>query len=373
MTLEAAQEHSEAEGRHFPCESCGADLEFNIGVQSLRCPFCGHIKAIDFAADADVHEQDLTARLAAIAQERQRHATGLEDAQEVTCQSCGGTVVFSGTLTSTTCSYCGSPIQRQGVHRAQDRIPADAVLTFAVEPQVARHNLARWVKSRWFAPSEFKKRGVGGKLEGVYLPYFTFDALTYTRYRGERGDHYYVTVGSGNNRRQERRTRWTPAAGAFQRFFDDVLVPAVKGLPKRLLDSLEPWPLGRALPFAPELLAGKLAHTYDVELDVCFEEGKARIEHALAGETRQRIGGDVQRIHAMAVRYDALTYKHLLLPVWLLAYRYGKASYQVAVNACTGEVQGERPYSAWKIAAAVLLGAVAAAAVWWMLGASSVH
>ena len=43
--------------------------------------------------------------------------------------------------------------------------------------------------------------------------------------------------------------------------------------------------------------------------------------------------------------YHALTYKHLLLPVWMLAYRYGKKTYRVVVNAGTGEVQGGRPWS----------------------------
>jgi hypothetical protein len=91
-----------------------------------------------------------------------------------------------------------------------------------------------WVNGRWFAPGEWKKRGVDGKFDGVYMPFFTFDAATFTRYSGERGDAYYVEVGSGEQKRRERRVRWSHAAGAFQRFFDDICIPALQSLPQSL-------------------------------------------------------------------------------------------------------------------------------------------
>jgi hypothetical protein len=81
------------------------------------------------------------------------------------------------------------------------------------------------------------------------------------------------------------------------------------------------------------------------------------MEEAIRTEVRQRIGGDEQEITSLDVQYGALTYKHLLLPVWLLVYRYRDKPFQVAINAATGEVQGERPYSWVKIAFAVLLAA----------------
>ena len=62
-------------------------------------------------------------------------------------------------------------------------------------------------------------------------------------------------------------------------------------------------------------------------------------------------------------RYEAITFKHLLLPVWLLAYRYKDKPYRVVVNACTGEVQGERPYSWVKITFTVLAALLAAGTV----------
>jgi hypothetical protein len=276
-------------------------------------------------------------------------------------------VVFQGTLAGTACSYCGAPTLRDVATEARARLPIDGLLTFAVEADAAKRSLADWVRSRWFAPGDFKARGVSGDLEGAYLPFFTFDAMTSTEYRGERGEHYYVTVGSGKDERREQRTRWYPASGAFQRFFDDVLVSAVRRLPAPLLQKLEPWPLAGVRAYTPDALAGKAVHTYDVELAEAFPEARRQMEEELASDVRARIGGDAQRVHEVQTGFAGLTYKHLLLPVWLLAYRYRDKSYRVAINACTGEVNGERPWSAVKIALAAVAGAAAAAAIAWFV------
>lgn len=360
----AGQTTDEGKARIFPCEGCGADLEFHIGQQRLKCPYCGFEKEIELQDDAEVREQDFHAMLERLRQLREEgHADDQPGDCEVRCESCGGTVLFSGTLTSTDCPYCGSPIQREKIHAATQRVPVDGVLPFLVDHDQAARNLAAWVKSRWFAPNEFLQRGAEGKFNGIYLPYWTFDSMTFNVYEGERGENYTVTVGTGNNRRTETRTRWYPASGRFQRFFDDVLVVASQGLPRDYILALEPWPLRKCLPFTQQVLAGYLARTYDVGLDGGFQDAKRRIDDAIRAEVCRRIGGDKQRIHRLNSRYDAITFKHLLLPVWMLAYRYHGTPYRVFVNAATGEVQGERPYSWVKILLAVLAGAIGVLAV----------
>lgn len=337
--------------RIFPCESCGADLEFHIGQQSLKCPFCGAQKVVESPEQAEIREQDFHEMI-----ERQRRVKEKKkdtkpepDQSEVRCESCGGTVVFSGTLTSTSCPYCGSPIQRENVHSYTERVPVDGVLPFQIDERKAHQRLADWVRSRWFAPNDFLKQGVNGNFNGVYLPYWTFDSLTFTAYTGERGENYTVTVGTGKNRRTETRTRWYPASGTFERFFDDVLVMGTKGLPVSYLKALEPWPLSRCVPFTQQYLAGWLARTYDIELEPAFTHARELIDEQINQDVRRRIGGDRQRVHSVRSRYNAVTFKHLLLPVWMLAYRYKDKPYRVFVNAATGEVQGERPYSWVKI------------------------
>lgn len=349
-------------GRIFPCEKCGADLVFSIGQQSLACPYCGAVKQLTPPADAAIVENDYAAALEQVRAVRKRgeDAAAVTGFYQVRCESCGANVVFQGTLTSSTCPYCASPLQRDKVHDAESRVRVDGVLPFLVPQERAAAHLRDWVRSRWFAPNEFKQLGVQGKFHGCYFPYFTYDALTFTRYEGQRGDHYWETVGSGKDERRVQRTAWTYKFGEFQRLFDDVLVVAASADSADLLQALEPWPLGKCVPFTQEVLAGFYARTYDVPLDEGFRRAKQRIEAALDQDVRQRIGGDEQQVTSQKTAYSAITYKHLLLPVWLLAYRYKEKTYRVTINAATGEVHGERPYSWVKITLFVLLCAALA-------------
>jgi DNA-directed RNA polymerase subunit M/transcription elongation factor TFIIS len=353
-------------GRVFPCEQCGAELLFNIGDQKLKCPHCGFEKEIAPPANAVVAEQDF----AAMVDQLQKQATSRNAEQqqeethnEVRCEGCGANIVFAGTLTSTDCPYCGCPVQREHIHKGGWRIPVDGLLAFVVTREQAANSLANWVRTRWFAPNEFKKRGANGKFNGVYLPFWTFDAMAAVAYDGQRGEHYYETVKRGDQEETVQRTRWWPVSGQFQRFFDDILVAATGGIRRNLIDGLRPWPLQNCRPFTPEVLAGFVSRTYDVELEAGFTVATAEMDSAIGQEVRERIGGDEQQVNDIRRQFSAITFKHVLLPVWMLAYNYRDKTYQVLVNACTGEVDGERPYSPWKIAFAALLGVLATLSV----------
>ena len=366
----AGRTEDEGKGRVFPCPSCGADLVFHIGQQALKCQYCGYEEAIVLPADAEVKERDLDAMLKSLVEHHDKGRNSFEGMKELRCGGCGGTVVFQDTLTSSNCPYCARPIQLDKAVVAKDRIAVDGVLPFLVDHDKAAGSLAAWVKSRWFAPNDFLSQGIRADFNGVYLPYWTFDAMTFTSYRGQRGEDYTVTVGTGKNRRTETRTRWYPASGSFQRFFDDVLVVASKGLNEDCIHELEPWPLPKVATYNQQMIAGFLSRTYDVQLPQGFEAARGRIHNALEADVRRRIGGDRQRIDKMDVRHSAVTFKHLLLPVWMMAYRYHGKAFRVYVNACTGEVQGERPYSWVKITLAVILGLILAGVIYLFLAAN---
>jgi hypothetical protein len=339
---------TEATSRAFPCERCGGDLVFEIGAWELACPYCGFAKEIALEEDAEIGEQDLLSTLERQASERTAEEEG---ASEICCDSCYATVVFRDHLTASRCAYCGAPLQRADANRAEHRVAADAVLPFAIERDAARPAVSRWLRSLWFAPRGFTRSEVPDRVTSVYLPYWAFDAATFTRYAGERG--------SAGRRKNE--VRWQAVAGTFQRLFADVPVAADSALSRPILQGLEPWPLADVRPYAPELLAGHLAKTHDIPLAEGWKLGRDRIEDALRLQVKRRIGGDRQRIHTLWSRFDALSYKHVLLPVWLLTLSHGGRPYRVVVNGATGEVQGERAWSASKIAAAVV-GALAVAA-----------
>lgn len=355
----AGQFVDEGRGRVFPCLSCGSDVVFHPGAQRLRCDHCGAEREVIVDEADEVEERDLASELARIAELRRAGRTadtGVDGLDEVRCDSCGATVVFEPQHGSKRCPFCDSPIQREAAHVAADRVPVDGVLPFGIDGAQATSLIDRWIRKLWFAPSAFTKRGAKGTIEGIYLPYWTYDSHTFTRWAGRRGDHYWVTVGSGKNRRRVRRTRWRSVSGSFGRFFDDVLVVAAEGIDRSSSRALEPWPLDDCVPFSRGFLAGHLAQAYEVDLEPGFDIARGRMRSALEGDVRARIGGDVQRITSMDVRHDAVTYKHLLLPVHVFACRWKNRTYQVLVNAVTGEVRGQRPWSWLKIMLAVLAG-----------------
>lgn len=363
-----ALRHRTEQTRTYPCLQCGGELEWDIGQQQLRCPFCGNVQDM-LDPDVEVVEQDLQEAIAAL-EAGAAASTGVqvEGEKEVVCQNCGGHTTFTGTLTATRCPYCATPIQRDDVHEAPARLTVDGVLPFQVDRPTAEAAIERWIDSRWFAPNEFKRYATTGSFNSVYCAYFTYDAFATTRYTGRRGDHYTVVVGSGQNQRTETRTRWTHAAGTVRDHFDDLPVCANEGLDRRHVQALEPWPTADARPFNPEYLAGHLSRTYDHDVRTCFGPAEERMEEQIRESVRRAIGGDVQQITSMGVHYEGLRYKHLLLPVWLLTVIYAGAPFQVLINGVTGEVQGQRPYSTVKIAVAVAAAIVLAVIAYLVFG-----
>ena len=368
-TGDPARLHRTELTRTYPCSACGGELQFDIAAQDLGCPHCGTHRPIDDTGIDAPQEQDLDAAIAALRSgELERIAATSSDEHEVVCQNCGGHTTFTGSLTATRCPYCATPIQRDDVHQAPARLPVDGVLPFRVAPAAARDEIKQWINSRWFAPNAFKQYSRTGSFASVYGAYFSYDARTRSDYTGQRGDNYTVTVGSGENRRTETRIRWRRVGGTVNNDFDDVTVLANDGLERTHVSALEPWPTGQAKGFNPQYLAGHLARTYDHDVEECFGEAKQRIDAAIEQSIRRDIGGDHQRIHRVNTRYWGLTYKHLLLPLWLLTVIFAGATYQVFINGVTGEVHGQRPYSKVKIALAVLGALIVATTLYFFFG-----
>ena len=280
------------------------------------------------------------------------------NALEVQCQSCGATVTFTPPEVARQCDFCGVQIVAQA--KSADPILApEGVLPFCITQQQANAGLRQWLQSRWFAPNALKQFAQPDSMHGVYLPFWTYDTNTTSYYTGERGEYYYVTEtyyerdAQGNQvarTRQVRHTRWYSASGTVSRWFDDVLVPATISLAQNRLEALEPWDLVSLKPYDPAFLSGFKAQRYQVDLAQGFERVKQIAADVIQSDVRQDIGGDEQRIHNIATHYSGITFKHLLLPVYSGAYHFNQKVFQIVINGRTGEIQGDRPYSFWKIA-----------------------
>ena len=348
----------------WPCEQCGAQLRYAPGQTQLVCDHCGHVQEIPAEAP----------RSRAIALQELDLAKGLRDdlgggqmveVRTTTCPNCGAQVEITGATHATECPFCATPVVLDT--GTQRHIKPQALVPFALTEPQARKAMVAWMGSLWFAPNtllEYARKGRA--LNGVYVPFWTFDADTASRYSGERGEYYYETrtvqvrVNGKMETRQEqvRKTRWYSASGRVARNFDDVLIMASRSLPERLGDELTPWDLGALTPYNPEFLAGFQAEGYTVSLSDGHDEAQDRMAAVILQDVRRDIGGDEQRVHDVSTDWRDETFKHILLPIWMAAYKYNGKSYRFLVNGQTGEVQGERPWSVWKIAFTAIIVAI---------------
>ncbi|MBL0225089.1 MAG: hypothetical protein IPQ16_05780 [Geobacteraceae bacterium] len=340
----------------FPCTSCGARLEFSPGAATLKCPYCGQENRLEKPA-GQVQELDFYEFFARASEQGES-----EEKQTVTCSSCSAASTVDRDVSMNSCPFCGSRLTAQA--RASRLIKPGAVLPFKITRTRAAGEFRTWLSGLWFAPGELKNyASTSGGIKGMYIPCWTYDSRVTTQYEGQRGEDYYETEqyeeedSKGNKVSRSRRvthTRWLHANGVVENRFDDVLVMAGRSLPAEIISSLEPWDLKNLVPYSDQFMSGFQAEAYQLDLGEGFEKAKGIMDGVVRRSIERDIGGDRQQISAARSQYDNITFKHVLLPVWISAYRYRDRTFRFIVNARTGQVQGERPWSVFKIALAVV-------------------
>jgi DNA-directed RNA polymerase subunit RPC12/RpoP len=341
----------------YPCSNCGASVEYAPGTTVLACPYCGAKTPLQ-PTGVQVREHSY-AEFAGLP----RKPIATLAPHVFKCRGCGA--VTESDKLSDRCQFCDAPLVADGTDG--DMVMPEAVLPFDLDRARMREALRKWASSRWFAPSSLKKVTEAESSRSTYLPHWTYDAETTSAYQGERGDHYWETETYTENgetkTRQVQRTAWHPVQGVVDRGFDDVLVTGTTKVAPKHLDTLEPWPLPDAEAYRPEYLAGHETLRYDVEPEQGLAQAQETMRSVIRDDCRRDIGGDEQRVHSVDTEYRAVMFKLMLLPVWVAVYLHAGRTYNVLVNGRTGEVAGERPYSALKIALAITLAVVVIAAV----------
>ena len=290
------------------------------------------------------------------------------EAKVVQCDNCGANTTLPTGVTSDTCGFCGSPLVIANARQTQLLKP-HYVLPFLMDDREAEQRFLRWLGKRWFAPNALIKNVKQirrDRFKGTYLPHWAYDTETTTTYSGQCGIHYwenqsYTTTENGRTVRRTRqvlRTRWHAVSGQVHCSFKDVLVLASHSLSQKVAERLEPWQLARLQPFDERYLSGFRAETYAVDARAGLVLAKQKMQPTIEQTIRQDIGGDEQHIDQQVSDYADIRLKYNLLPIWISAFTFKNKIYQIAVNASTGEVIGERPYSVVKIVLAVVIGII---------------
>lgn len=347
---------AEAEARaRFSCASCGGEAVWNPARQALVCAHCGTEAPSATTPGTLIAEHDLLDALRAT----QGSPLGWRTVRtQVRCQSCNAISVFAPEKIGHRCEFCGSAalVPYEDV---QEAFTPESLLPLALPESRVRDIVRAWYQSRWFAPSSLRTRAMTDTVRAVYLPYWTFDAKVHAPWTAMSGHYYHETEtyrdAQGNlQTRRVQRIRWVPSAGVVDHFFNDHLVPATVGAHARLLRDIEPFPTRDLVPYAPHFLSGWTVERYQVALDAAARDAREAMASRLRSMCAAQVPGDTHRDLQVFPEWSSQTFKHILVPVWILSYHHHGRPYQLLVNGVTGTVAGERPYSAWKILGLVI-------------------
>lgn len=343
--------------KHFKCNQCGSDLDYAIGMHSLKCVSCGQVDPIE-ASPLDMYlVHDYKHALNEITY-FDPEAVG----HELKCDNCGANFLLPENVHSEECPYCDLNVVVAVDENRQ--LAPDGVLPFEIQQHVAEASFKKWLNGLWFAPTALKKKAMQAQpIIGSYMPLWAFDAQVDSDYSGERGDNYTTTIRvatkvNGKTVMQSRtvvKIRWRHRSGRVFNQFDDVVVLGSYTLPIKFQNFLSQWNMHQTQTYNEKYLSGFRSELYQVSLPEGFKNAKTVMDRQIRQTVRRDIGGDHQRIHQVNSSYYAVGFKLLLAPMWISAFNYNKKTYRYVINGQNGKAHGERPWSVYKIIGAVLL------------------
>ena len=350
------------ESGHYPCSECGAFLTWNAREVILRCDHCGHKQTPEALGPVPpVSELSLKEALEALS----RHVD--LPAEVMRCQRCGAEVQFAAGKSHSACTYCGSVRVRVDGAQAPHLTPG-GLIPFSIPRDQVLNAFRAWKAEVENVPRKLREV-VPALIHGFYVPFWTFDARAKNTYHAfiaeehETVDTYAVQTGDRVVKRQKLRTfvENKPVEGSFETFTDDLLVTAgVKPEPELLRKVLD-FNFEKLKPYRPEYLAGFQTVEYRHSLAEAWKKASTEILKRQRKEVQKHYAG--QQLHHLKVdsKLEDLTYKHILLPFWVIAYRFSGRVYHAVMNGQTGtlHVQIPRTYTLYVwIGISVLLGII---------------
>lgn len=324
----------DAEASAFSCPQCGGRVTFDASQSDLTCEYCGHSMSLEAPVAAEESETPVDFVLPT--------STGhlwAEGHVRLTCSRCGADTLLDNAQHSSQCPYCGS---NQMVEHgdASDLIDPQLIGLMQMEAPDAEQLVRDWIRKDKLAPDDLRNRMEGLKLRPAYYPFWTFDGALEARWTCE------VREGLGDNE------RWVPTSGGELQLFDDVLVPGMKALSPRHVRAIEPFGLKKLVELRPEHLAGWDALAYDRSMADASLIARERVVKTFGREMHYRVlpGQEKRNLRISAGNWSGLTFKHVLLPLWVGSYRYRGETFPVLVNGQSGRVSGEKPRDQVKVA-----------------------
>jgi ribosomal protein S27AE len=335
----------------FLCPRCGASTAYSPDAGSVTCSHCGYLQENHAVVVGDsAEESEFTLNTL-----RSQIRGWGKDRRELHCQSCGADISLAPNDLSASCSFCGS---NQVINRvpSQEGLRPNFLIPFKFNLTDCQLKAQEWLGRGWMHPTDLSSAATSVQFKGMYLPYWTFSASISADWKAEVGyertESYYDSASHTTHTRTVIDWRWED--GRIGLPVENMMVTGTQSASALLLDKVSPFPLGDLVAYNPEFLAGWQAKSYDIPLQPAWETGKSRMREMAKDACMQDIPTSHVRNFAMSADFADETWRLILVPVYLSAYRFQEKSYQVLVNGQTGMVAGQKPVAWWKVWLAIL-------------------
>jgi hypothetical protein len=327
--------------RGAPCPSCGCPVESG----DRFCPACGTAHPGPPAAESGTPDPA---------------------ARRLKCNTCGAQISNAVDRRSYSCPFCESHYVAELPEPLSGRQRPEFAIGFAITADEAAEQFRAWINRRGlFTPGDLRQAMTVEKLQGIYLPFWSFSMLAESGWRAEIGEHWYRTEtyqetdSKGNTvtkTRQVQETEWWPLTGRHHRYYSGYLVSASHGLPQNEAQQIMPFQLPALKRFEPYFLAGWLCEEYSVERQEALQRSQDEFYRREQAHIADFLPGDTHRQLQVRTEFSHENSDLCLLPVYLLPFSYRGKKYRFLMNGQTGKWLGRKPISWMRVLLAVLGG-----------------
>ena len=334
--------------KSYACPNCGANIAYDVSAGGIACEYCGYIAPVK-AVKVGKRAEEFEFTLETISQSTRGWGTAR---QVLHCESCGGQLSIPEGTVSTTCPFCASN-QVNVTASPEESLRPRFLIPFKVKPEQTQKLAKTWLGKGWFHPNALSANTFISQFTGIYLPFWTFDTKVTAHWRAQVGYEKTVRHYNASTKKWETRTKidWRWEDGNVQINIDDHLVPGStrRHISHRILEQLYPYHMKGLVAYEPDYLAGWRAQAYETTLTEAWESGKSAIRERAKEACYQDIPTQHVRNFSMSADFQDESWRYILLPVYLTAYKYEDDTFQMMVNGQTGVVAGQKPVAWWKI------------------------
>ncbi len=342
--------------KEFPCPNCGSELNYDSESDQLKCLHCHSRFPIEKSTTVIQEKSIDELKKWFLSEEKPLSPIVYR------CKKCGQTTTVNDNEVFFECQNCGNNVMNLMAYE-QNPVAPSAIIPFSISKSESIALFTNWINKGLWYDSNLKALSITENLTGHYIPFWTFDAQTQNVWSGESGKYYYEqqSYTDANGKRAVRniqRTSWSFRQGAFEHFFDDVLITGNQNITQDFVSQIYPFHLDELRPLNEKYILGWQAKSYEKSVSACYELAKEYMKNQIYQIAAKAISEDTYRNLKINTNFSAETFKLIILPIWFCTYLFKGKSYSFIINGQTGQIYGVKPFNKIKIGIAIALAVI---------------